>query len=144
MKGKNGKLERIRVAKTIRGEMYAELTILFLTAAIASWYAGHALFNLAFPDIPSDQHALQVMAIFNVMMVVLPGMFAALAVGCIVAGGYTILTTVIDFILIKLWETVRYIIVGLRISIHSVLSKVRWRSVLKNVEQLRAGGKDDR
>lgn len=136
--------ERMRVAKNVRGEIYAELTILFLTAAIASWYAGHAIFNLAFPDIPSNQHALQVMAIFNVMMVVLPGMFAALAVGCIAAGGYAVLTTVIDFILLKLWKTVKYIIVGLRISIHSVLSKVRGGGILKNLEQLIAGGKDDR
>ncbi len=127
MKSKDEKSERIRVAKTIRGEMYAELTILFLTAAIASWYAGHALFYLAFPNMPSNQHALQVMAIFNVMMVFLPGMFAALAVGCLVAGAYVILTTVIDFILLKMWEIAKHIIVRFRMTTPTVILRRRGR-----------------
>ncbi|MBH3000582.1 hypothetical protein I5M74_23700 [Serratia marcescens] len=64
---------------------YLYLVVLFFVAAVALWVVSHWLFGYAFvKDYAADSREFHVMNMWNVLMYFIPGMFAALSVGCMV------------------------------------------------------------
>ncbi|TXE27727.1 hypothetical protein FOT62_22270 [Serratia marcescens] len=65
--------------------IFLHLTVLFFVAAVALWVVSHGWFGAVFTDShpASDSRMFFVMTMWNVLMYLMPAMFAALSAGCL-------------------------------------------------------------
>ncbi|MBH3029590.1 hypothetical protein I5Q96_23225 [Serratia marcescens] len=64
--------------------IFLHLTVLFFVAAVALWMVSHWWFGHAFvKEYAADSREFHMMNLWNVLMYLMPAMFAALSAGCL-------------------------------------------------------------